>query len=73
VLYIDSHCHLDRLNLALYNNNLDDVINMAKQAKVNKMLCVSVTLADFPSMVEKTSSYQDVYLSCGENPLNQYD
>jgi len=72
-LFIDSHCHLDRLNLALYDNNLDNVINAAKQAKVNKLLCVSVTLGDFPSMVEKTSSYQDVYLTCGAHPLNQED
>jgi TatD DNase family protein len=72
-LYIDSHCHLDRLNLALYDNNLDNIINAAKQAKVNKLLCVSVTLADFPSMVKKTAHYQDVFLTCGAHPLNQED
>lgn len=73
LLFIDSHCHLDRLDLALYDNNLDNVINAAKQAKVDKLLCVSVTLADFPQMVEKTANYQDVFLSCGAHPLNQED
>ena len=72
-MYIDSHCHLDRLDLALYDNNLDNVMNAAKQAKVNKLLCVSVTLADFPSMDKKTAHYQDVFLTCGTHPLNQED
>ncbi len=37
------------------------------------MLCVSVTLDDFPSMVDKTQHYDNVMLSCGAHPLNQED
>jgi TatD DNase family protein len=70
-LYIDSHCHLDRLDLKDFDHNLDNVIAQAKAAKVEKMLCVSVTLDDFSSMAEKTAKYNNVYLSCGTHPLNQ--
>jgi len=70
-LFIDSHCHLDRLQLNDFDNNLDVVVKTANDAQVQQMLCVSVTLKDFPAMVEKTNSYNKVYLSCGMHPLNQ--
>lgn len=72
-MFIDSHCHLDRLNLALYDNKLDNVIESATAAQVDKLLCVSVTLDDFPQMAEQTKNYPNVYLSCGAHPLNQED
>ncbi|MGB0935996.1 MAG: TatD family hydrolase [Colwellia sp.] len=72
-MFIDSHCHLDRLNLSLYDNNLDNVIKSAHEAKVTKLLCVSVTLDDFPAMAEQTKNYPNVLLSCGAHPLNQED
>jgi len=72
-LFIDSHCHLDRLDLSLYQNNLDNVVQAATDAQVTKLLCVSVTLADFPAMLEKTAPYENVLLSCGTHPLNQED
>ena len=72
-MFIDSHCHLDRLNLSLYDDNLDNVIEAAKAVKVDKMLCVSVTLADFPAMAEKTAKFDNVMLTCGTHPLNQED
>ncbi len=70
-MFIDSHCHLDRLDLSLYQDNLDNVIQAATAAKVTKLLCVSVTLADFPQMAEKTAKYDNVLLTCGAHPLNQ--
>ncbi len=72
-MFIDSHCHLDRLNLSLYDNNLDNVIQASTAANVTKLLCVSVTLADFPKMAEKTEKYDNVLLTCGAHPLNQED
>jgi TatD DNase family protein len=72
-LFIDSHCHLDRLDLSLYNDDLANVVQAASDAKVDKLLCVSVTLKDFPSMVEKTKNFDNVMLTCGMHPLNQDD
>ena len=72
-MFIDSHCHLDRLKLEEFDNNLNNVIENAEKALVNQMLCVSVTLADFPNMVEQTSPFNHVLLSCGTHPLNQED
>lgn len=72
-MFIDSHCHLDRLDLSHFEHSLDNVLQAAEDAKVTDILCVSVTLKDFPSMVEKTQQYNNVYLSCGAHPLNQED
>ncbi len=72
-MFIDSHCHLDRLDLSLHQNSLDNVVQAAANAKVTKLLCVSVTLDDFPAMLEKTKNYENVLLSCGTHPLNQED
>jgi len=72
-LFIDSHCHLDRLKLEEFDNNLDNVINAAKEVQVDHMLCVSVTLKDFPAMATSTEKYKNVSLSCGMHPLNQED
>ena len=72
-MFIDSHCHLDRLNLSLYDDNLANVVQAASDAKVSKLLCISVTLKDFPAMAEKTKGFDNVLLSCGMHPLNQED
>ncbi len=57
----------------MYDNELDNVIQAATAAKVDKLLCVSVTLADFPAMAAKTAAYDNVLLTCGAHPLNQED
>lgn len=72
-MFIDSHCHLDRLKLEEFDNNLDNVVNAALACNVNTLLCVSVTLEEFPAMVEKTAKYEHVWLTCGAHPLNQGD
>lgn len=72
-MFIDSHCHLDRLKLEEFDHNLDNVVNAALENDVNTLLCVSVTLEEFPEMVEKTAKYDNVWLTCGAHPLNQDD
>lgn len=72
-MFIDSHCHLDRLDLTEFDNNIDQVVVNATQQQVSELLCVSVTLADFPNMIEKTKHFQNVWYSCGVHPLNQED
>jgi len=72
-LYIDSHCHLDRLDLTEFQGDLDNVILAAKEAQIDQLLCVSITLEEFPKMAEKTASYDNVLLTCGAHPLNQDD
>ena len=43
----------------------------AAQQSVGYFLCVSVTQAQFPTMMEAIAPYPQVFASCGVHPLNQ--
>lgn len=65
---IDSHCHLDRLELSKYNNGLTGALHAAKENNVGHMLCVSIDLEAYPSMLEQVSTYDQVSVSVGVHP-----
>jgi len=70
-LFVDSHCHLDRLELDKLGLSLAEVIDAALERKVEHMLCVSVSLAEFTDMAATVAQYPQVSISCGEHPLHQ--
>jgi TatD DNase family protein len=65
---VDSHCHLDLLELASHGNLLENAIVQAEKQGVGHMLCVCITLRDFPSMLETVKSYPQVSVSVGLHP-----
>ena len=52
MLLVDSHCHLDRLSYGSKQTDMADVLAKAAQQSVGYFLCVSVTQAQFPTMME---------------------
>ena len=72
-MIVDSHCHLDRLDFDKLDLNLDQVLDKARAKQIEHFLCVSVTLDQFPSMLDKIKHYDDVSASCGVHPLDQKD
>lgn len=72
-MFVDSHCHLDRLELEKLGMDLPAVLQAAKTQQVDHMLCVSVSLAEFPAMAALVQPYAQVSVSCGEHPLHQTD
>lgn len=71
-MFVDSHCHLDRLELDKLGLTLEQVIENAAQQQVEHMLCVSVSLAEFDAMVKLAAPFSNVSVSCGEHPLYQH-
>ncbi|WP_067864826.1 TatD family hydrolase [Neptuniibacter marinus] len=69
-MFIDSHCHLDRLDLSPYNNDFSQMLQAAHDRKVEKMLCVSIDLANFDAMYTLIEKYEQVYASVGVHPLS---
>ena len=69
-MFIDSHCHLDRLDLSVYQGNLDLAIEAAREAGVDRMLCISIDLENSPEVVSLAERYEDVYASVGVHPLD---
>lgn len=70
-MFVDSHCHLDRLKNA--DTELDKVIQLATDNQVEHMLCVAVSVKEFESMRQRVSHYPNVSMSCGVHPLHQED
>lgn len=69
-MFVDSHCHLDRLEWDKLACDLPHVLALARQSQVSHLLCVSVELAQYPAMAELVAPYPEVFVSCGEHPLH---
>ncbi|WED22690.1 YchF/TatD family DNA exonuclease [Vibrio sp. JC009] len=69
-MFIDSHCHLDKLNYDELHANVAEVVKKAGDAKVTELLSVGVTLDAFPEMIQMISEFDNVHASCGVHPLD---
>ncbi|WP_047046692.1 TatD family hydrolase [Vibrio mexicanus] len=69
-MFVDSHCHLDKLDYNDLHNGVADVIEKAAQAKVTELLSIGVTLDAFPNMIEMIAPFDNVHASCGVHPLD---
>lgn len=70
-MYVDSHCHLDRLKLS--DKELDKAVMDAKLAGVEHILCVAVSVKEYEQMLAKVKHFDNVSVSCGVHPLHQED
>ncbi|MDC5848848.1 YchF/TatD family DNA exonuclease [Vibrio europaeus] len=69
-MFVDSHCHLDKLDYQELHQGIEDVVAKAKAANVSELLSVGVTLDSFPNMLEMIEPYDNIYASCGVHPLD---
>ena len=67
-MFIDSHCHLDRLDLSAHDNDFDMLIKEIEAAQVDHMLCVSIDLESYPAMLELVKGYDNISISVGVHP-----
>ncbi|MBE1286524.1 MAG: YchF/TatD family DNA exonuclease [Alteromonadaceae bacterium] len=70
--FVDSHCHLDKID----ENNPDAIANYVANAQsrnVEHMLCVAVNVAEFDRMYEQVSGFNNVSVSCGVHPCYDED
>lgn len=70
---VDSHCHLDQLDLTTYDGDLSKAIKQAENMGVKHFLCVCITLKDFPAMFEIVKKYPNVSASVGLHPNERED
>jgi TatD DNase family protein len=68
---VDSHCHLDLLDLTAHGDSLPNALLHAKKQGVGHMLCVCITLEDFPRVLNIAKSYPEVSASVGLHPNEQ--
>jgi TatD DNase family protein len=65
---VDSHCHLDRLDLAPYADGIDGVLAQAHAQGVSDVLCVSINWENFPAVLELAQRHEHVYATVGVHP-----
>ncbi len=72
-MFVDSHCHLDRIDLKPYNQNFAEFVADAEQKGVMHMLCISIDLQAYPAMRDLIAPYANISLSVGVHPNNTED
>ena len=72
-MLVDSHCHLDHLNLTDREAGLDGVLADARARGITQFLSVAVDLKSSRSLLELTQQQDNVYSSVGVHPLQKID
>ncbi len=68
---VDSHCHLDRLELSPWNGELQGALDHAATQGVGHFLCVSIDLEHYPALLELAKAYAQISVSVGVHPTEQ--
>jgi TatD DNase family protein len=66
-MLIDSHCHLDRLDLAPYGNDFGRFMESSAH-KLERMLCIAISLEAYPAMLDLVAGHDSVSVSVGVHP-----
>lgn len=66
---VDSHCHLDRLDLKAHDGDFDAMMRAAEAAGVGHMLCIGVDMESFPNVLATAETWPQVYATVGVHPL----
>src|SRR5262245_37263314 len=72
-MLVDSHCHLNMLDLSLFDNSLDRVLERAHAHDVGHFLCVAVDLANMEAVLAIARRYREVFASVGVHPNEVLD
>ncbi|TBV12019.1 TatD family hydrolase [Stutzerimonas kirkiae] len=69
-MLIDSHCHLDRLDLSVFDGSLDAALDSARRCGVGHFLCIGVSAENAATVKALSERYADVDCSVGIHPLD---
>jgi TatD DNase family protein len=68
--FVDSHCHL---HFDDYLPDAEQVINDARAHKVNKMVCVGVSIGDSQKAVDFANKHDNIWATVGAHPHDGAD
>lgn len=72
-MFVDSHCHLDRLDPRSHGGDIAAALDAARARDVRQFLAIAVTLDDVPDIAELARQHSDVVISAGVHPLHSLD
>ena len=67
-MLVDSHCHLDRVDLSPYEGDFGRFMESTLASGVGHMLCVAIDLESYPAMLGLVEPYPEVSVSVGVHP-----
>jgi TatD DNase family protein len=67
-MLIDSHCHLNCLDLTVCGGSVAQALALAKDKGVGKFLCVSIDLKHYPEVLALAKKHEHVYATVGVHP-----
>jgi len=70
-MLVDSHCHLDRLDVAADPHGFARVLASAIEAQVTQILCVATDLARWPAMLALIEPHPQLWATAGVHPLSE--
>jgi len=70
-MLIDSHCHLDRIDLAPYQNDFSCFMREATNSQIEHLLCIAIDLEAYPAMLALVSVYSQISVTVGVHPNSQ--
>lgn len=65
LMFTDTHCHLNRLNLEKYDGNLSGAINAMKEANVNRAMAIMCDFAEYDAIYDIIQTFGDDDLDLG--------
>ena len=67
-MLIDSHCHLDRIDLKPYQNDFACFMHEAEANQIEHLLCIAIDLESFPAMLDLVAGYPQISVTVGVHP-----
>jgi TatD DNase family protein len=67
-MLIDSHCHLDRIDLKPYQNDFSLFMAKVEAHQIEHLLCVAIDLESYPAMLKLVSDFKNISVTAGVHP-----
>ena len=65
---VDSHCHIDRVDLEAFGGSIESMLAHAKELSVAEFLCVCIDLEHFDDVHNLALAHPSIYASVGVHP-----
>lgn len=68
-MLVDSHCHLDKLDLSPYDGDINAALQAAYARQISHILCIGIKLEEMSSVMSLAEQHEHVFASVGVHPL----
>lgn len=72
-LLVDSHCHLDRLDIDQCGGSVAAALARARECGVGRVLCISIDADNIETVVELAAAHEGVSATVGVHPLHAHE